>query len=190
MSADAPAPRRPLILAPNGGPIVSRLVSALTLRADFYAAATADTTGTGPAGAVICLIALVRDSPFLYQLSQTEKAWGLGLLLVTALSVIRWFVVGLVALAAARVSRSGGDYRALLRVLAYADAPTMFLALDPWLPSSSHLLYLPDIALNVWTFAATVVALRAATRASLARACALAVPVYLAQRITHLVISQ
>ncbi|MEO8601376.1 MAG: YIP1 family protein [bacterium] len=185
-----PIPRRPLILAPSGGPIINRLVSALMLRPEFYAAAAADVDGTGATGAIICLIALLRDSPFLYHLSQTEPAWGLALLLTALLALLRWAAVGLFALAVSRLARTRPTYRSLLRVLAYAEAPTLLIAFDPWLPPASQLLYLPDIAMNVWTFTATLIAMRAATQTSLMRAAWLAVPIYLVQRITLVLVSQ
>lgn len=186
MAADAPPPPpRSLLIAPNGGPIVTRMYSALTLRSDFYAAAAVDQNGTGPAGAIIVLIGLLRAAPFLYDLNQSEpKWWGLGLVLVVLFAVARWLVVGLVAIGATWVGRRTIDYRRALRVLAYADAPTMFIALGAWLPATSELFYLPDIVMHVWAFAATLTALRAATDVSLGRAALLAIPVYVAQRLT------
>jgi len=236
MPADTPPPR-PLILAPSGGPIVSRLVSALTLRADFYDAVTADTAGTGPACAIVCLIALVRNAPFIYEISQTSKGWGLYVLLVALLAILRWLAVGLVAFAVLRVAvwalvgaliglavgfviavdvslvagvlvgalvgaatalsvrtvwrgAAAADLRSLLRVLAYADAPTMLLAIDPWMPPLSQRLFFPDIAMAIWIFGATTVALRAASKAPLARAAAVAVPVYFAAHLALMLISQ
>jgi Yip1 domain len=186
MADAAPPPPSPRLLsAPSGGPIVTRLGSALMLRREFFASIADDETGTSPAGAIIILIGLIRGGPFLYELIQSEPAWwGLGLVLVVLFAVARWLVVALVALGIVKLSRDASDYRRLLRVLCYADAPTMFIALGAWLPPTSELFYLPDIALHLWAFAATTTALHAATRCSFRRAAVLAVPVYLVQRIT------
>jgi len=176
----APPPRRSF--GPAGGPIAQRLASALALRHAFYRTAADDVGGTGPLGGFVCFIALLRESGTVYGLSQVERFWGVALLVVALLALLRWLAVGAVALGVARLGRSAAPFTRLLRTLGYADAPTIFIAIAPWLTPA---LYLPaHLGLLAWAFAATWVALRAATGAAGGRAALLAVPVFLAQQFT------
>jgi len=181
MTADPPRPSHPPSgSAPSSGPLITRLTSALAVRLEFYRAAAGDVGGTGPAGAVICVIALVRDAPVIYALSQTMRVWSIALPFIAVAALLRWLAVAAVAFGLVRLGRVPASYASLLRVLAYADAPTMLLALTPWVAPAW---YLPaHIGLLVWPFVATLVALRAASGASPARAALLAVPVFLAQQ--------
>lgn len=177
--AAAPVPPSPPPFGPTGGPIALRLWSALRLDLDFYRRIAADQHGTGPVGAFVCLIAMLRESGVIYDLSQVERLWALVLPVFALLALARWLLIGAVALGVMRLSGSAVSYRTLLRTLGYADAPTIFVVLGVWLPT--EFLQLADVTLLIWTFAATVVALRAATDAPTGRAVALAIPVFVAQ---------
>lgn len=181
MADPAPSPPR-RAFGPGGGPITERLLRALSLRPAFYRQAADDVTGTGPAGAFVCLIALVRAAPALYDLAQIERLWAVALLLVAAAAMLRWALIGAAAQPLTRLAGRPADYRRLLRTLGYAEAPTVFLAVTPALAPAW---YLPaHVVLLAWPFAATAVALHAATGAPPARAVALAVPVFLVQQLT------
>ncbi|MDX2170557.1 MAG: YIP1 family protein [Deltaproteobacteria bacterium] len=182
MAADPVSTPRPF--GPTGGPIVQRLWSALRLDGAFYRLVAADAGGTGPVGAFVCLIALLRESGVVYDLSQVERLWALALFVFALLAVVRWLVIGGAALAITRLAGAPTDYKTLLRTLGYADAPTIFVAFGAYLPDS--LLQVADITLLAWTFAATVVALRAATGATRGRGVALAVPVFIVQVATFM----
>jgi hypothetical protein len=174
--AAAPAPTSPRPFGPTGGPIAQRLWSALRLDAEFYRLVAADTGGTGPVGAFVCLIAILRESGVIYDLSQVERLWALALPVFALLAAARWLAVGAAAFGVVRLTGGTTSYKALLRTLGYADAPTLFVVLGTWLPT--EFLQLADVILLLWTFAATVVALRAASGATTPRAIALAVPVF------------
>jgi hypothetical protein len=179
MTAAAPPPRRPT-LAPSSGPLITRLTSALALQPDFYRAAAADVGGTGPAAAIICVIALIRDAPAIYDLSQTMRVWSIALPVIAVAALLRWLLVGAVAYGSARLGRAPASFASLLRVLAYADAPTMLLALTPWVAPAW---FLPaHIVLLAWPYAAAFIALRAACGTTTLRAALLAVPVFLTQQ--------
>jgi hypothetical protein len=182
--ADAPAPTTPRPFGPTGGPIAQRLWSALRLDTAFYRQVAADTGGTGPVGAFVCLIAILRESGVIYDLSQVERLWALALPVFALLAAARWLAIGAVALGVMRLTGSATAYKTLLRTLGYADAPTLFVVLGTWLPT--EFLQLADVTLLIWTFAATVVALRAAGAATTARAIGLAIPVFAVQVATFM----
>jgi hypothetical protein len=170
----------PATVGPTRGPLLGRIGAALSLRPDFYAAAAADHTATGPAGAIVCVVAMLRESVVVYEISQVFASWGL-ILPILAVVALGWLLIGAVAWIVTRPAATAAtSYRALLRCLGFAQTPTMLFAIlaaaaDPTL---YLILY---AALTAWAFAAIVVALRAATAASTARASVLAVPVFLAQ---------
>jgi hypothetical protein len=179
--ADAPlrTPYRPF--GPTGGPIVQRFWSALRLDLHFYRGAAADGGGTGPAGAIVGIIAIVRDSPVLYAISLVSQVWAIALPIIAAAALLRWVIVAGVAFGILRLCRSAATFTSLLRVLAYADAPTMLFALTPWLEPAW---FLPaHIVLLSWSCAATLVALYAADSGPLWRAALVTVPVFLVQQM-------
>ena len=77
---------------PSTGPLLPRLVNAILLRREFYDAVAADPRATGPAGAIVCIAAIARESVGLYQLSQDFKGWGLVLLLIVVFAMLRWLL--------------------------------------------------------------------------------------------------
>jgi hypothetical protein len=171
----------PATIGPTRGPLLSRIGAALALRPDFYAAAAADRTATGPAGAIVCVVAMLRESVVVYEISQIFASWGLILPILAFVALLGWLLIGAVAWIVTRPAATAAtSYRALLRCLGFAQTPTMLFATlaaaaDPTL---YLILY---AALTAWAFAAIVVALRAATATTTARATVLAVPVFLAQ---------
>jgi hypothetical protein len=172
----------PPAIGPSRGPIVGRLAAALFLRREFYEQAAADPTATGPSGAALCLIALVRESVSIYELAQVERVWGLALPVVVILALLSWLLMAAAAwLVARQVVRPPVDYRTFLRCLGFAQAPTMLIAfayvLDPALYLAAHVL------LIAWALAALVVAMRAATAVGTGRAVLLALPVFLVQQL-------
>lgn len=172
----------PESIGPTRGPLIGRLFAALTLQREFYDRAADDETATGPAGAVLCLIALVRESVSVYELSHTERLWGLALIVVVTLALLSWLLLGGVAWLTAWLGapRRVG-YRRLLRCLAFAQAPTAMLivayALDASLFPVAHVLLL------LWAFAGITVGMRAACAVGTRRAAVLAVPPFLAQQL-------
>ncbi len=179
--ADAPLrnPYRPF--GPTGGPIVQRFWSALRLDANFYRGAADDLHGTAPAGAIVFIIAMVRDAPLIYAISLVSQVWAIALPAIAAAALDRWVAVAAVAFGVMYLGRAATSFKTLLRVLAYADAPTMLFALTPWLEPAW---FLPaHVLLLSWSFAATLVAVHAAGRCQLWRAALMAVPIFLAQQI-------
>lgn len=171
----------PASIGPTRGPLLSRIAAALSLRPEFYAAAAADRTATGPAGAIVCVTAMLRESVVIYELSQVLRVWGLVLPILAVLALTGWLLIAGVAWLLTRPgSTATTSFGSLLRCLGFAQTPTMLLATlaattDPTL----YLLLYGGF--TAWTFAAIVVALRAAASISTAHAVTLAVPVFLAQ---------
>ncbi len=138
---------------PTRGPLLPRLVHALLLRREFYEAVAAAPKATGPAGAIVCLVAMVRESVRIYELSQEYKAWGLFLLMVAVFAVMSGKQFG---------------YTRLLRCLGFAETPAVMTVIGfllderfwPWV----------RLAVGAWLLLATIVAVRAATEVTLARA--------------------
>ncbi|MCW5954731.1 MAG: YIP1 family protein [Propionibacteriaceae bacterium] len=173
-------PPAPASVGPTSGPIAARVGAALLLRRDFYERAAADPTATGPAGAMVCLVTLARESVVIYELSQVEKLWGLILPVLVALALIAWLLLGSVAWLVTRLTASRPAFRRLLRCLGFAQTPTMLLA--TLAAASDPTLYLALYGLlMLWAFAALVVALRAAATVTTGAAIPLALPVFLAQ---------
>lgn len=169
-------------IGPTSGPIVSRIGAALFLRRDFYERAAAEPTATGPAGAIVSLVALARESVVIYEISQVWSAWALILPIFVVLALLSWLLIGSAAWLVTRPLHTAPAFRRLLRCLGFAQAPTLMLATLASV-SDSTLYSIACIALLAWAFAANVVALRAAAQTATGRAVLLAVPVFLVQLV-------
>lgn len=173
----APAPN----MGPSSGPLLSRIGAALALRRAFYAAAAAEASATGPAGAMVALAALGREAVLIYEISKVWRSWPWVLPIIACLALVAWVLLGAVAWMVTRpFFRPAPEFRRLLRCLGFAQAPTMLLALlaaasDPWVYLVAY------VAVMAWVYAALAVALRAAAATSTSRAAMLAVPVFLVQ---------
>lgn len=153
----------------SSGPLLPRLLHAILLRPGFYQAVAADPRATGPAGALVCMAAVARESVGLYEVSQVYHAWGLLLLLIVLFALVRWVVYAAVIYPIARVlAGSGLGYTRLLRCLGFAEAPAILLALGPML--GDDLQPWLTFAVGAWLLAATIVAVGAATGAARSRA--------------------
>jgi hypothetical protein len=168
-------------LDPATGPIVARIANALLLRRAFYDAIAADPRATGPAAGVVCLTALARESHGLWSMSESHPVWGLAAVAVTIAALVGWLTYGALAYAVARLlAPARPEYRRVLRCLGFAETVTM-LRLVAFLVDPR--LYLPlHLALLGWSFAAVLVAVRAATPASTARVVAIALPTFVIQQ--------
>ena len=172
--------RPPSPIGPTTGPLAARLGAALTLRRDFYAQAAAESVATGPAGAVVCLVTLARESVVIYELSQVVQYWAIILPVLIVVALVSWVLLGAAAWLVTRVAAAPPGFTRLLRCLGFAQTPTMMLAAlaaatDPTIYA---ILY---FALMFWAYAAVVVALRAAAETSTDRAALFAVPVFLVE---------
>jgi hypothetical protein len=159
---------------PATGPLLPRLGQAILLRREFYDAVAADPRATGPAGAIVCIAALARESVGLYELSQDFKAWGLVLLLIVTFAVLRWLLYATIMYPIARAIGSAPvPYKRLLRCLGFAETPAVlslvaFLVPDqfyPWV----------QFGVGAWLLLATIVAVRSATGATMQRAAVIGV---------------
>lgn len=173
-------PRIPPTIGPTRGPLLSRVAAALFLRRDFYERAAADPAATGPAGAIVCLAALVRESVVIYEISQVWRGWGLIVPILMAVALLAWLLLGVVAWVVTRPLQAAPSLRGLLRCLGFAQTPTMLLATLASLSDPTAYL-VAYVAIMLWIFAAGVVALRAASQRTTARAALLALPVFLTQ---------
>jgi hypothetical protein len=160
------------VCSPSSGPLLPRLLNAILLRREFYDAVAADAHATAPAGAIVCLAALARESVGLYQLSQSLKAWGLVLILVVVFALVRWLIYASIMYPIARaLGGQAAEYKRLLRCLGFAETPAVVsmlaFVLDerlfPWV----------QFGVGAWLLAATIVAVRAATGVSAPRAVAI-----------------
>jgi hypothetical protein len=151
------------------------------LRRDFYDRTAAETAATGPAGAIVCLVTLARESVVIYELSQVERVWGLILPVLAALALVTWCTIGAAGWLVTRPWRAPRpSYPTLLRCLGFAQTPTILLATLAAL--SDPIAYLVAYAAFMsWAFAAVVVAMRAAADTTTGRATLLAVPVFLVE---------
>ena len=166
-------PKSPPIDASHG-PLLRRLFYALLLRRAFYDAVAADRRATAPAGAVVCLAALARESVGLYEVSQAYKAWGLLLLLVAVFALMRWVVYAAVMYPIARgLSGRPIEYARLLRCLGFAETPAVLSVLAFVL--DERLTPFITFAVGAWLLAATIVAVRAATGVPARRAAVIGV---------------
>ena len=149
-------------ITPSGGPLLPRLLNALFLRRSFYDAVAADRRATGPAGAVVCLAAVARESVALYQLSQASQGWGLILALIVVFAIVRWLLYAAVMYPIARaLSRQPVEFKRLLRCLGFAETPAV-LSLLGFLVDDSLFPYV-QFGVGVWLLLATIVAVRSAT---------------------------
>jgi hypothetical protein len=163
------------------GPLLPRLASAVTLRRAFYDAVAADPRATVPAGAIVCLTAMARESVGLWELSQVHPAWGLAAVSVALLALLGWAVYGAFGFVVARVlAPEPAEFRRVLRCLGFAETVTI-LRLIAFVVDER--LYLPlHIALLVWSAAAIFVALRSAAPASTTRLVLMTVPTFVVQQ--------
>lgn len=154
---------------PSSGPLLPRLISAVLLRRAFYDAVAADRRATGPAGAIVCLAAIARESVSLYQLSQGFTTWGFVLVLIVLFALARWLVYASIMFPIARAL--GGPavpYTRLLRCLGFAETPAVLSLIG--LLGDEQLLPWIQFGVGVWLLAATIVAVRSATGTSTGRA--------------------
>jgi hypothetical protein len=149
-------------ITPSSGPLLPRLLNAVLLRRSFYDAVAADTRATGPAGAVVCLAAIARESVALYQLSQASQGWGLILALIVVFAVVRWLLYATVMYPIARaLSHQPVEFKRLLRCLGFAETPAV-VSLVGFLVDDSLFPYV-QFGVGVWLLLATIVAVRSAT---------------------------
>ena len=159
---------------PSGGPLLPRLANAIFLRREFYDAVANDPRATGPAGAIVCIAAMARESVGLYEVSQSYKAWGLLLLLVVVFALLRWVLYATVMYPIARlISGRAIPYTRLLRCLGFAETPAV-LSLAAFMVPERFVPWV-QFAVGAWLLAATIVAVRAATQVSTARAAVIGV---------------
>lgn len=159
---------------PSSGPLLPRLGKALLLRRELYDAVAADPHATGPAGAIVCIAALARESIGLYQLSQSFRAWGLVLLLVVVFAVLRWLLYTTVMYPVARaISSEPVSYKRLLRCLGFAETPAVLTLVGLMVPDQ----FFPWVQFGVgaWLLLATIVAVRSATGTTARRAAVIGV---------------
>jgi len=157
------------LLTPSGGPLLPRLVNAVLLRRQFYDAVASDSHATGPAGAIVCIAAIARESIGLYEVSQTFKAWGLLLLVVVVFALLRWLVYATIMYPVARaIAGVPVTYSRLLRCLGFAETPAV-LSLVGFLVDERFFPWV-QFGVGAWLLAATIVAVRAATQVSTPRA--------------------
>jgi hypothetical protein len=155
-------------------PLLPRLANAIFLRREFYDAVANDPRATGPAGAIVCIAAMARESVGLYEVSQSYKAWGLLLLLVVVFALLRWVLYATVMYPIARLI--GGraiPYTRLLRCLGFAETPAV-LSLAAFMVPERFVPWV-QFAVGAWLLAATIVAVRATTQVSTARAAVIGV---------------
>jgi len=152
----------PRPISPSGGPLLPRLLNAVLLRRSFYDAVAADTRATGPAGAVVCLAAIARESVALYQLSEASQGWGLILALIVVFAILRWLLYASVMYPIARgLSSQPVEFKRLLRCLGFAETPAV-ISLVGFLVDDSLFPYV-QFGVGVWLLLATIVAVRSAT---------------------------
>jgi hypothetical protein len=159
-------------VSPSGGPLLPRIANAILLRRAFYDAVAADRRAIGPAGAIVCLSAIMRESVGLYQLSQGSRAWGVLLALIVVFALVRWVIYASIAYPIARVLGGGTvEYARLLRCLGFAETPAMLSVVGFVLDEQ----FLPWIQFGVgaWLLAATIIAVRSATGVGAGRAIAI-----------------
>ena len=158
----------------------ARIGAALFLRRDFYERAATDTAATGPAGAIVALVALARESVVIYEISKVWQAWTVVMPILVVIALVSWVLIGAAGWLVTRFAGSPPSFARLLRCLGFAQTPTMMLAT---LASASdpRVYFVAYAALMSWIFAANVVALRAAAATTTGRALLLAVPVFLVQ---------
>ncbi len=148
---------------PSRGPILPRVLRAIALRRDFYAAVADDESAWRPAVAVVCLAALARDSVTLSDLDLLLVVWlsTWSLLPIMLVAILRWLTcTGVVYPIARLLARQSIEYRRLLRCLGFAQAPAL-LTLLAFLVDATLVRWVPMFVL-VWTLASSTVAVGAA----------------------------
>jgi hypothetical protein len=163
------------------GPILPRILNALLLRREFYAAVAADPYATGPAGAIVGLTALAREAPVIYEFAQEHSLWGVAALIVAIMACAGWLAYGALAYLICRLIVPGAvEFKRVLRCMGYAETVTVMrllaLLVDPILYAPLH------VVLLAWNLLAVVVALRAATHTDGLRLWACALPCFVAQQ--------
>ena len=154
---------------PSTGPLLPRLVNAILLRREFYEAVADDQRATGPAGAIVCIAAIARESVGLYALSQDFQAWGVILLVIVLFAVLRWLLYATIMYPIARaLSGKSLGYKRLLRCLGFAETPAV-LTLAAFVVGDQFYAWVQFIV-GAWLLLATIVAVRAATLVSTPRA--------------------
>ena len=152
------------------GPFISRLLSALLLRRELYESVAADPAALRPAIAVVCVSAVVQHSLFQSPLLEDLGSWALLVVLLVAL--VRWLVYAAIFYPFAKLfTRQERPLPRLLRCLGFAEAPAIMRAslflvgpeAYPWI----------RVAVALWLFAASIVAVRAALSVTLPRAIAI-----------------
>ena len=172
--------RPPAPIGPTTGPVAARIGAALFLRRDFYERAATETAGTGPAGAIVSLVALARESVVIYEISQVWRAWAVVLPVLVVIALLNWLLIGGAGWLVSRFVASPPSFGRLLRCLGFAQTPTMMLA--TLASASNQTVYLVAYSVLMgWIFAANVVAMRAAAATTTGRALLLAVPVFIVQ---------
>jgi hypothetical protein len=159
---------------PSTGPLLPRLGMAILLRREFYDAVATDPRALRPAGAIVCIAAVARESIGLYQASQDFKAWGLLLLLVVVFAILRWLLYATIMYPIARaISAEPVPYKRLLRCLGFAETPAVLSLVGFMLPDR----FFPWVQFGVgaWLLLATVVAVRSATGVTMQRAAVIGV---------------
>jgi hypothetical protein len=116
----------------------------------------------------------------MWLVAEAHPAWGLAAVAVTITALVGWLTYGGLAYGIARLlAPARPEYQRVLRCLGFAETVTI-LRLVAFLVDPR--LYLPlHLALLGWSFAAVLVAVRAATPASTARVVAIAVPTFIIQ---------
>jgi hypothetical protein len=176
-----PRPTRPDVPNPSHGAILPRVISAVLLRREFYAAVAADPRATGPAGAIVCLTALGRESPMIYEFAQAHSLWAVGALGIVVFALGGWLVYGALSYRLARLLAPGAvEFKTVLRCMGYAETVTLLRLLarlvDPLLYGPLHVMLL------VWSLLAVRTAMRAASGAEGARLWLLAVACFVIQQ--------
>jgi hypothetical protein len=160
--------------------VTARIGAALFLRRDFYERAATETAATGPAGAIVALAALARESVVIYEISQVWQAWTVVLPVLVVIALVSWVLIAAAGWLVSRFIALPPGFGRLLRCLGFAQTPTMMLAT---LASASdpRVYFVAYVALMTWIAAANVVAMRAAAATTTGRAVLLALPVFLVQ---------
>lgn len=157
-----------------------RVGSALLLQPRVYREVAGDRHATGQAAGVVCLAALAQSVPLLDDMG----LWGWPFKLASGALI--WFCFSTAAYALARLSRKPAQFRPLLRVLGFAEAPGIlnFVASSAVPALSLYLRY----AIWAWIFATSFLAIEAATQAGTSRALLITVPSFLCRVLIGFVV--
>jgi hypothetical protein len=105
---------------PSAGPLVPRIINAILLRRDFYAAVAADAHATGPAAGVVCLTALARESVGLASMAQVHPVWGLAALSIVIMAVAVLLITYVPDMSLGILKLLGPGFACVLRCLGFA----------------------------------------------------------------------